>query len=359
MSLEGKGFYIWKIHRCEGGNVQAIVSRAKDAGLTHVLVKIADGSSAYNVDLATPLVEALKNEGVQVWGWQFVYGREPFEEAGIAAHRVKVLALDGFIVNAEVDYKGKYAAASAYMGELRRSLPDAPIGLSSFRYPRYHPTLPWTEFLSQCDYNFPQVYWLKNDNPAEQIDSTIAQFQNVYPARPIIPTGAAYEEFGWRPTPAHLQEFLSHAREIGIPAVNFWSWDYAGSSAGRDLWDTIAAFDWPVSTPQPDLVELLLDALNRRDVDAIVALYQSNAVLVTSKETLQGKPAIREYYVNLLNDLPGGEFVIETRVKQDNIRHLKWDARGSTSGRSIDDGQDTIGSRQGLIQYHSSIYKIE
>ena len=33
MPLEGKGFYIWKIHRCEGGNAQTIVQRAKDAGL--------------------------------------------------------------------------------------------------------------------------------------------------------------------------------------------------------------------------------------------------------------------------------------------------------------------------------------
>lgn len=359
MSLEGKGFYIWKIHRCEGGDTQAIVQRAKDAGLTHILIKIADGSNAYNVDLATPLVEALKNAGIQAWGWQFVYGREPFEEAGIAAHRVKVLALDGFVVNAETDYKGKNAAASAYMGELRRALPDATIGLSSFRYPRYHPTMPWTEFLSQCDLNLPQVYWLKNDNPAEQIDNSISQFQSIYPLRPVIPTGAAYEEFGWRPEPAHLEEFLTHARNTGLPAANFWSWDYAGSDAGRDLWNTIARFDWPISHPAPDLAELLVDALNRRDIDAVLGLYQPNAVLVTSKETLQGLPAIRDYYLKLWDALPHAAFVIETRVTQDNIRHVKWDARGSTSGLSVDDGQDTIGSRQGRIQYHSSIYRLQ
>lgn len=359
MALEGKGLYMWKIHNCEGGSVSAIVQRARDAGLSHVLIKIADGSKAYNVDLAEALIEALKGAGIAAWGWQFVYGNEPFGEADIAVHRVKTLNLDGFVVNAEVDYKGKHAAATAYMDSLRTRIPGVPVALSSFRFPRYHTTLPWTEFLSQCDYNMPQVYWLQASNPAQQTDNCIAQFQNVYPIRPIIVTGSAYEEWGWRPTTGQIQEFLSHAREIGIPAANFWSWDYAGSAAGRDLWDTIARFDWPVSKPTPDIVERLVALMNDRDLDGLTALYQPNAVLVTSKTTIQGHQAIREYHKDLLKtQLPHAKIKVETRAVQDNIRQFKWDATGATNGKSVNDGQDTIGTRQGLIQYHSSIYQI-
>jgi hypothetical protein len=359
MALEGKGFYMWKIHRCEGGDVSAIVQRAKDAGLSHILIKIADGSSAYNVDLAAALVEALKGVGIAAWGWQFVYGNEPFGEADIAVHRVKTLNLDGFVVNAEVDYKSKHAQASAYMDSLCSRIPGVPVALSSFRYPNYHTTLPWTEFLSQCDYNMPQVYWLQASNPAQQTDRCIAQFQSVYPIRPIIVTGSAYEEWGWRPTTGQIQEFLGHAKEIGITAANFWSWDYAGSDTGRDLWDAIAGFDWPVSKPTPGIVERLVFLMNDRDLDGIAALYQPNAVLVTSKKTVQGRSAFREYYYYLLKtQLPHSDIKVESRVVQDNIRHFKWDAIGAANGMSVDDGQDTIGTRQGLIQYHSSVYRI-
>src|SRR5574341_428541 len=113
MALEGKGVYIWQLHKCDAGNAGVISHRAQQAGLSHVLIKIADGARAYNVDLAAPVVDALKAAGIQVWGWQFVYGDEPFGEAEIAAHRVKTLSLDGFVVNAELDYKKKHAAAAA------------------------------------------------------------------------------------------------------------------------------------------------------------------------------------------------------------------------------------------------------
>ncbi len=358
MPLEGKGFYMWKIHRCENGDAGAIARRALDAGLTHVLIKIADGPRAYNVDLAMPVVEALKGAGIQAWGWQFVYGNEPFGEADIAMHRIQTLGLDGFVANAEVAYKGKYAEANVYMESLRARV-NIPIALSSFRYPHYHPTLPWVEFLSGCAYNMPQVYWVQADNPAQQLDRCVAQFQEIYPVVPIIPTGAAYEEFGWRPRPMEVAAFLLQARDTGLPAANFWSWDYAGSPEGHDLWDIVADFDWPTTSRPIDLADRLVDAMNRADIEAIVALYHPNAVHITAERTISGQEALGEYYANLLgNELPSATFSIETRVSEGNIRHVRWEAHSATNGKSVRDGQDTLGLRQGLIQYHSSVYHI-
>lgn len=359
MQLEGKGLYIWKIHRCEDGDPVRIVQRAQSAGLSHVLVKIADGARSYNVDLAGPVVDALKGAGLQVWGWQFVYGEEPFAEAEIAAHRIKALALDGFVVNAEDSYKGKHAQASAYMELLRERVGDLPVALSSYRYPNYHPELPWTEFLSHCDVNMPQVYWVQANNPDQQLDRSKRQFDNIYPVVPIIPTGSAYEEFGWRPQASEVVLFMRHAREQGFPAANFWSWDYAGSDAGRDFWDAIADFDWPLEEPVQDVVESLLTALTAGDVNAVVELYHENAVLVTSRHTIQGHANLRKYFAYLLRlELPGAEFVLETRHNAGHIRHVRWDARATTNGKQVNNGQDTIQVRKGKIQYHSSIYRI-
>lgn len=358
MELEGKGIFIWKVHKCEGGDPAAIARRASEAGLSHILIKIADGPRAYNVDLAAPVVEALKASGIQVWGWQFVYGDEPFGEADIAIHRIKTLDLAGFVINAEDAYKGKHAAAAAYMDSLRSRTP-VPLALSSFRYPNYHPTLPWAEFLTHCNLIMPQVYWVEADNPDQQLDKSIAQLKAYSPDLPIIPTGAAYEERGWRPKPAEIARFLKHVRQLKIPAANFWSWDYAGSIEGRDFWKVISDYDWPVSKPPGDVVDRLVNALNKQDLEALLDLYQPNAVHVTAQRTASGAVAIREHFTTLLHDeLPGATFSIESRANEGHIRHIKWSASGATNGQSVSGGMDTIGLRQGKIQYHSNVYRV-
>ncbi len=103
MAISGKGMMIWKIPSCEAGNATQIASVAKAAGFTHVLIKIADGIYSYNVnnttkvDLAPPVVSALRAQGIQVWGWHYVYGNNPVGEAQIAVKRTKALGLMGIL----------------------------------------------------------------------------------------------------------------------------------------------------------------------------------------------------------------------------------------------------------------------
>src|SRR3972149_3810291 len=52
LTLIGKGYFIWQVWNCERGDAQAIAAKARQAGLTHVLVKIGDGTLPYNVDPA-------------------------------------------------------------------------------------------------------------------------------------------------------------------------------------------------------------------------------------------------------------------------------------------------------------------
>jgi hypothetical protein len=78
MTLTGKGYYIWKIRDAEGGDAHAILARAQAAGLSHVLVKVADGERSYNyvtdtrTDLVKPVAKLLQDNGIQVWGWQYI-----------------------------------------------------------------------------------------------------------------------------------------------------------------------------------------------------------------------------------------------------------------------------------------------
>lgn len=373
MSLFGKGFFTWQLKNCEGGDPEAIASRAQSADLSHVLVKIADATFAFgfdsrNNDITTPAVEALKRRGIQVWGWHYVKGSDPVGEARIAVQRCRQMQLDGYVIDAEAEYKqaGKAAAARTFMNELRAGLPTLPVALSSYRYPSYHPQLPWREFLEQCDLNMPQVYWEQAHNPDTQLARTVAEFANtslVGYARPVVPTGSAYGTGGWRATPQDLTLFFQKARDLGLDAANAYSWDWATSQGNTDLWDAVAQFDWPAPTgaptqPQPgDLLAAYFQALNNADMDRLIALYQPNAAHVTAQRTVVGTPAIRDFYTDLLfSRMPGASFTLLDSSGQDPSRVFTWTA--VSSGGKILDGNDTLGLREGRIQYHYTRFTI-
>jgi len=358
MSLTGKGLIIWKAQECEHGSPQAIVQKAQSAGLTHVLVKIADGAQPYNASYLPGLVSGLKAAGIAAWGWQYVYGDLPLDEAAAALAAVGPLHLDGFVVNAERAYEGKFDQAEAYMERVATGLKDTPLALASFRTPEYHPHFPWTEFLSRCQLNMPQVFWSGSHDPAGLLRQTVEQFKHIYPVTPVIPTGAAYQDGGWRPAAGEIGSFLAAARQMALDGVNFWNWDYAGRAQGGDLWQAISGFDWTNGSAAVDPVSGLFDALNRADVEAIVKLYEPDGVLVTQQHTLKGPHAPRDYYTNFLAGFSHGHFEVEKRDSADNVEHVSWRGSAAASMRTINGGQDTIGVRNGRIRYHTSLYRV-
>ncbi len=366
MSLKGKGFFIWQIKNVEGGSPSAIAKRAAAAGLSHVLIKIADGNYPVNLDrntgadLAPPVALALHAKGIQVWGWHYVYGYDPVGEARIAVKRIRQMDLDGYAIDAEVEYKapGRDSVALKFMHELRRQLGSGfPIALSSFRFPNYHPELPWKVFLDHCDYNMPQVYWLKAHNAGAQLRACYQQFQRIDPWRPIIPTGAAFKENGWRPTEAEITEFLDTARALKLPAANFFSWD----ECYRDLrshWETIARYSWARGTPPPelDIVDKLFAALNSHEAGEIASLYAPKAVLVSAERTVTGAQGIGQWFAKIGKQLPGVVFNLSGQNAKEGVRHFTWTAE-SPKGK-IHNGSDTIGLINGKIVYHYSYFTV-
>ena len=357
MSLYGKGFYIWKIPSCEGGDPAAIATAAKNAGLGHVIIKIADGTYDYNyntttkADLIAPVAEALLLKGIRVWGWHYVYGDLPREEAKAAIRQIKKLPLDGYVIDAEGHYKDKYQSAKIFMNELRAVLPDYPIALSSYRYPSYHPQLPWTQFLSKCDYNFPQMYWEQAHNPDEQLIRSYNEFLLLNPVRPYVPTGAAYASGGWIPTTTDIKKFLDTAVSLKLTGASFWSWDYCRLKL-PEIWQAIADYKWTGTLPpQLQFYDLFIQYLNDRNIASLVNLYAENAVLVTAKKTIQGKNAINGWFTALLNTTyPTAAFALESCSGSENSKTLVW--KISVAGDTTITVEDTLGMLDGKIVYH-------
>ncbi len=362
MTVQGKGYFIWRIWTCENGDVNAIANLAQQANFTYVLIKVADGAYSYNivnnVDLVPPLIAALRQKGIQCWGWHYIYGNEPISEADKAIQRIGQLGLDGYVLDVEGEFKqpGKDAAARTFMKRLRSAYPTFPIALCSYRYPTYHPQVPWKEFLEPCDYNMPQVYWERAHNPADQLRRSVLEFQALSPFRPILPVGAAYRSGSWAASPTEVLDFLTTAQSLGLSAASFWEWSNTRKYLPQ-VWNIIRDYPWSFAPPSADISQILIDALNARNIDAVLALYLPDAVHVNAARTIQGLTALRAWYDSLLNQLlPNATFTHLAHSGQGSARWFSWRAV-SPRGR-VENGSDTLGLYQDKIAYHYTSFTI-
>jgi len=247
--VTGKGMYLWIIRNCEDGDISAIVAKAKRANLSHVIIKIADGATGFNyidgIDKAKELADALKLEGIEPYGYQYIYGADPYGEAMTANRRMRETGCVGFVIDAEKEYRDSPSNkidAQTYVDNFDFY---TPITLATYRYPEIHPKLPYKIFLSVCTFVMPQVYWVEADNPVEQLDECIKQYRK-FTDLPILPTGSAYCEWGWCADGKEIREFTNHALELGLPGVNFWEWS---NTVSNGLWPVIRDLEWDAEPP--------------------------------------------------------------------------------------------------------------
>lgn len=362
MTLSGKGMMIWKIPSCESGNATSIANVAQAAGFSHVLIKIADGVNSYNVnrttnvDLVPPVVSALKAKGIQVWGWHYIYGSNPTGEATIAVNRTKALGLNGYVIDAESEFKvaGGATAATTYMNALRKGLPSTPIALCSYRYPSYHMQFPWKAFLDKCDYNMPQVYWQAAHNPDVQVTRSFKEFQALEPYRPYLATGPLYPVSDWSPSASELILFMDTCKSLNIPAVNYFTWDYKTKLSTQ--WNAIASYKWADSTEQ-DIVEKYISAMNSHNPDLCASMYASNAIRITASRIVQGYNLIRSWFNDFFTSaFPNAVFKLTGFTGTGSNRRFTWTATAPTG--IVNNGNDTIGLVNGKIGYHYSFYSI-
>jgi hypothetical protein len=365
MALEGKGFFTWKIPNCEHGDGEQIASQAKMADLTHLVVKVADGTMIYNgnwgdpKDYTTPVISALRKRGIKVWGWHYIYGDNPTGEANIAISRIHQYNLDGYVIDVEKEYKatGKAAAAKRFMSTLRAACPDLSIALSSYRYPSLHPQIPWKEFLEKCDLSMPQVYWMKAHNPADQLKRCAHEYSLKSPSLPIVPTGAAFREYGWMPTDSEVLEFIKTAKELNLSGVNFWEWSDARSGTIPGVWEMIQRYKWSERDAPKDICVSLVDAMNEHDIEKIIGLYSLPAVHINASRITQGLDNLRIWYTQLFNDtLPQSKFLLGSYSGTGSARHFTWTATSSKG--YVRNGKDTLGINHGKINYHYSFFSV-
>src|SRR3954467_1675572 len=230
-AFEGDGMWIWYVNQSNGGNVRSIANRAKAAGIETLFIKAGDGRNAWS-QFNKSLVNKLHSYGLHVCAWQYVYGRYPATEAKVGAYAKKAGA-ECFVIDAEAEVEGKYAAASTYTRKLRAGVGENfPIGLAGFPYVDYHPGYPYSVFLGPngAQFNLPQMYWADIGVTVNTVFEHTYSWNSLY-GRPIYPLGQLYG----KARPADVLSFRQLARDYGANGVSWWSWQSASSAGWRAL----------------------------------------------------------------------------------------------------------------------------
>jgi putative peptidoglycan binding protein len=302
------GMWIWQLEKVQGGDPDAIVAAARAGGIDTVYVKSGDGANLWR-QFSPELVSRLKAGGLRVCAWQYVYGSDPEAEAAASAATVQRGA-DCFVIDAEAEYEGRYAAAQRYMRALRAAVgSDYPVALSSFPYVDYHPTFPYSVFLGPggAQANLPQMYWKAIGVTPDRV------FQKTYETnlpygRPIFPLGQLYEA----PPATDVARFRSLAQGYGARGVSWWSWQHARAS------DFTAALGQPA--PGPAAVTPTWIALGRGSRGDLVVRAQE--LLRGGGATLPVSGTYGELTVNAVRDLQSRRGLSQTGV----IDEPTWDA---------------------------------
>jgi peptidoglycan hydrolase-like protein with peptidoglycan-binding domain len=231
--FDGRGMWIWYVSRTEGGDVSAIAAQARSAGIKTLYIKSGDGSGYWS-QFNRSLVRGLHAGGVNVCAWQYVYGSNPSDEAAVGARAVSNGA-DCLVIDAEVEYEGRYASAQTYIDALRSAVGRRyPIGLATFPYVDYHPSFPYSVFLGHggAQYNLPQMYWRDIGTSVDAVYAHTYANNRIY-RRFIRPLGQTDNGAG------DSEISLFRGLSVRYHAGGLSWWNYAWTAAGG-LWSAIS-----------------------------------------------------------------------------------------------------------------------
>lgn len=231
----GTSLWIWKLDQAEGGNVAAIIAKAKQAGVSTLFIKSSDGVTSEGSQFSRALVDQLRAADLHVCAWQFIYGGDPIGEAAAAAEAIRAGA-QCFVINAEQQYDGRYAQAQQYLAALRAAPGvgnDYPLGFTSIGNTFARPALPYSVFLGPrggAQVAIPQVDWPAAKRPVAEVSREVAKGWRIY-GRPMVPLA----QIDGDATSADIQQFRAIWEQYGSVGTSYFRWGVGPA----DLWTTL------------------------------------------------------------------------------------------------------------------------
>jgi hypothetical protein len=249
--LSGKGLWIWRLPATEHGDIGAIVTKATQAGLHQLWVRVGDSRDGfYAPSQLAGLVPAAHRAGLAVIGWGFPYLYDPVGDAGWTKQALAWQGpdggrLDGFAADIETPSEGTALSARravTYLGFARPAAQGRPLVATVFP-PTTHnlSTMPYAPMAPFVDAFAPMMYWGCTE-PGAYAQMALAHLSAMAPVHLI---GQAYNmaDEGGRPaspSSAEILRFLAVARSGGAVGASLWSWQ---GMTGEE-YGALASFPW-------------------------------------------------------------------------------------------------------------------
>lgn len=247
-AFRSQGMWIWYASQAERGNVRRIAFQARRHKVRSVFLKSSDGSRWWKQfdQYAAPL----KAAGLRVCAWQYIYGRDPIAEANLGARAVRAGA-DCLVINAEVEYRSKHTQAQRYLTQLRAQIGSKyPVGFTSFAYPDFHPTVPYSVFLGPggAQWNLPQMYFKAFKSKIRSVFFHTYSVNQVY-QRPIHPLGQTYQRVRY----SEALKFRKYVKRYRARGYSWWAWHETSRRTWKALRRKVRRQRRKPLTPYPEL----------------------------------------------------------------------------------------------------------
>lgn len=257
--LEGKGMWIWKTRQTEDGNVDAVIARAKAAGLRQLWVRVGDSRDGfYAADYLSSIVPKAHQAGLAVIGWGFPFLHDPVADAAWSAEAVSWRGpdgsrLDGFSPDIELASEGVVLTErriTVYLGLVRPAAGDLLMVATVYRATdaRWTGTYPYRAIAPYVDAFAPMVYW----GCVEPGQAALESIERLATLKPVHVIGQGYDSGpeGGRagaPSATETVRFLDVARRSGAVGASFWVWQFFPD----EQWEALSTFTWPLPAPPP------------------------------------------------------------------------------------------------------------
>lgn len=225
----GRVLYIWRLTRCENGNLTEIIRKCHLCGISGLVIKAGDQGKPW-AQFSKILVDRLHAAGIRVYGWSYDVP-DKIQDQFAVAQRVHDLGADGFLVDAETEWDNdpdadahaaEYAGLLATLAGPNFSILDAPWDVVKF-----HRSFPFTAFSScmaaRCPQNYHVAHGMSARRSWDRFVASWAKYGAQRPAavRPLIPSLSTWGTV----TTDDIRLLERLAFEAGCPGVLHWVWD--------------------------------------------------------------------------------------------------------------------------------------
>jgi hypothetical protein len=211
--------WIWKLPQCEGGDIDALIQKAKELQIGYV-IKTHDGGSWWQAqaDAITKITAA----GIPCGAWGYCYGNHLQDEINYVQDSFEAGA-SFYVADVESEYENENMRATAqqFMSAISKF---GPVDYTSYAYPTYHSALPFDIFNQYARYAIPQVYWnYIGVSPETCFNRSVNEYKATG-AKNIVPMGMLCNNVAID----EIKQFQELCKDNNYPA--FW-WDYQEASS--------------------------------------------------------------------------------------------------------------------------------